>query len=80
MACMKIGRDDDDDGRESHVGGDGAGRRDAAGSRSLGAPTAANAEGTIEDAYRHRSIGSLHALGLAVAASILLTGLLWIAL
>ncbi|SFK89591.1 hypothetical protein [Methylorubrum salsuginis] len=43
-------------------------------------PTAANAEGTIEDGYRHQSIGSLQALGLAVAASMLLTGLLWIAL
>ncbi|KQT59890.1 hypothetical protein ASG52_19300 [Methylobacterium sp. Leaf456] len=43
-------------------------------------PRAANAQDTIEDGYRHESIGSLQALGLAVAASILLTGLLWVAL
>jgi len=43
-------------------------------------PRAANAEGRIEDGFRHRTIDSLQALGLAVTAAILLTGLIWVAL
>ncbi len=36
--------------------------------------------GRIEDGFRGADIGSLQALFLAVAASILLTGLLWVVL
>ncbi|SFL05763.1 hypothetical protein [Methylorubrum salsuginis] len=43
-------------------------------------PRAANAEGKIENGFRHCTIGSLQALGLAVTAAILLTGLIWVAL
>lgn len=43
-------------------------------------PKAANAEGEIVDGYRYQAIGSLQAFGIAAAASLVLTGLLWIAL
>ena len=34
----------------------------------------------IEDGYRHRPIGSLQALALAVGAALMITGLMWVAL
>ncbi|MCC0808281.1 hypothetical protein FPV16_19045 [Methylobacterium sp. W2] len=33
-----------------------------------------------EDGYRYRAIGSFQALGLAIGASVMVTGLLWIVL
>jgi len=37
-------------------------------------------EPLVEDGYRHRAIGSLQALGLAVLAAVLTTGLMWVLL
>jgi hypothetical protein len=31
----------------------------------------------VEDGYRHQAIGGLQALGLAITASLVVTGLLW---
>lgn len=39
----------------------------------------ADAGGLIEDGYRHRAIGSLQAFALALAASVLVTGLIYAA-
>lgn len=41
---------------------------------------AARAGEVIEDGSRHRAIGSVQALGLAIVASVLVTGLLYAAL
>ncbi len=43
-------------------------------------PQSADAGGLIEEGYRHRAIGSLQALALALAASVLVTGLVYAAL
>ncbi|GJD35031.1 hypothetical protein [Methylobacterium aerolatum] len=48
------------------------------GSAVRAVPVAAGAGGVIEDGYRYRALGSLQALGLAVAASAVLTGLLFL--
>jgi hypothetical protein len=37
-------------------------------------------EPLVDDGYRHRAIGSLPALGLAILAAVLTTGLMWVAL
>lgn len=43
-------------------------------------PQAADAGGLIENGYRHQAISSVQALALALAASALVTGLLYAAL
>lgn len=40
----------------------------------------ANAPTLIEDGYHHQAITSLQAVALAVVASVLVTGLMWVAL
>lgn len=39
---------------------------------------AIDVEPLVEDGYRHQAIGSLQALGLAILAAVLTTGLLWV--
>ncbi len=80
MAPVSSEGDDDDDGREGHLRDDVAGSPDAAWGRGARCDPAREAGEVIEDGSRHRAIGSLHALGLAIVASVLVTGLLYAAL
>ena len=41
-------------------------------------PSASGTQALIEDGFGHGAIGSFQALGLAVVASVLVTGLLWV--
>src|SRR3954468_24606418 len=49
---------------------------------AMGVLPAANTGPLVEDGYRHKAIGSLQALALAlaVAAAVMTTGLMWVAL